>query len=120
MDMRPQLVVSGLAIATIVLAPAQSGGPQHVGRHQDARPLLRLDVETVSVGNPGNPDDTHGWGGVAYAFDIGKYEITAGQYTAFLNAVAASDPHLLYRTSMWTNPHGCGIQRHGRPGAGSA
>jgi formylglycine-generating enzyme required for sulfatase activity len=132
--MRTHLVLSGLAVGAAVvvsgaphddagglggglLASIQSAGPQHVGPHQDARPLLRLDLETVPVGNAGNPDDTHGWGGVSYAFDIGKYEITAGQYTAFLNAVAASDTHQLYRTSMWTNPHGCGIQRHGRPGS---
>ena len=46
-------------------------------------------IETVPVGNPGNADDTHGagYGGVDYVYNIGKYEVTAGQYTEFLNAV---------------------------------
>ena len=48
-------------------------------------------IETVTVGNPGNADDTHGdgYGGVDYVYNIGKFEVTAGQYAEFLNAVAA-------------------------------
>ena len=39
-------------------------------------------IETVTVGNPGNPDDIHGdgYGGVDCVYEIGKYEVTAGQY----------------------------------------
>jgi formylglycine-generating enzyme required for sulfatase activity len=101
-------------------SPASFAGlqsPQHVGPHQDARPLLGLVIETVGVGNAGNPNDTHGWGRVDYAYNIGKYEVTAGQYVVFLNAVAATDTHGLYSTAMWTNPQGCGIERHGHPGS---
>ena len=50
-------------------------------------------IDTVPVGNPGNAGDpdpaTGGYGAVDYAYNIGTYEVTAGQYTEFLNAVAA-------------------------------
>ena len=74
----------------------------------------------VTVGNPGNVADTHGagYGSVAYTYNIGKYEVTAGQYTAFLNAVAKTDPYGLYNTYMDTavNSWGCNIKRVGSPG----
>lgn len=42
--------------------------------------------------------------------------MTAGQYTAFLNAVAATDTYGLYSESM-SYAHGCGIQRSGSSGS---
>ncbi len=38
-----------------------------------------VNIETVTVGNPGNADDIHGdgYGGVGYVYNIGKFEITA-------------------------------------------
>ena len=48
---------------------------------------------------------------------IGKYEITAEQYTEFLNAVAADDTHSLYHASMAAWDRGCGIEQAGAPGA---
>lgn len=49
-------------------------------------------IETVPVGNPGNQPDTRyatpGYGSVGYTYQMGKFEVTAGQYTEFLNAVA--------------------------------
>jgi formylglycine-generating enzyme required for sulfatase activity len=76
-----------------------------------------VDIETVRVGNPGNADDTHGdgYGGVDYKYRIGKYEVTAGQYCEFLNAVADTDTYGLYNTSMWSS--GCKIQRSGESGS---
>jgi sulfatase modifying factor 1 len=76
------------------------------------------------VGNPGNAADVRydpqGFGGVGYNFRIGKYEVTAGQYTEFLNAVAADDANGLFNPSM-SNPaadtYGANIQRSGAPGA---
>ena len=72
-------------------------------------------IETVPVGNPGNPADTRyvdsGVGGVHYAYRIGKYEVTAGQYCEFLNAVAAVDAYGLYDVEMWTSGAGCKIER---------
>ena len=86
-------------------------------------PALAVDIETVPVGNPGNADDTHGdgYGGVDYTYNMGKYEVTAGQYTEFLNAVAATDTYDLYNTSMDydANPstEGCNIKRTGSSGS---
>ena len=76
-------------------------------------------IDTVTVGNPGNANDTHGdgYGGVDYVYNIGKYEVTAGQYTEFLNAVAATDIYGLYNTSMDTSSYGCQIQRSGSSGS---
>ncbi len=80
---------------------------------------LAIDVDTVVVGNPGNPDDTHGVGAgaVDYTYDMGKYEITAEEYTEFLNAVAATDTYQLYDERMWINDFGCKIQRTGDAGS---
>lgn len=79
-----------------------------------AQPVLAL--ETVWVGQPGNPPDTTGYGAVAYEYGIGKYEITIEQYVAFLNAVAATDPHALYNPAMATDLHIAGIARTGSEG----
>ncbi len=73
-----------------------------------------VDIETVYVGNAGNADDTHnaGYGAVDYVYRIGKYEVTAGQYAEFLNAVAGVDTYGLYNESMWTSNSGCKIERY--------
>ena len=80
-------------------------------------------LETVPVGNPGNAVDTRyatpGYGSVAYTYNIGKYEVTAGQYTEFLNKVAKTDTYGLYNTSMGTlvSGMGCNIKRTGLSGS---
>jgi formylglycine-generating enzyme len=80
-------------------------------------------LETVSVGNPGNAADTAahsgnsaGQGAVAYNYLVGKYEVTAGQYTEFLNAVAKTDTYGLYAISMWNDGDGCKIQQFNASG----
>jgi len=76
-------------------------------------------IATVPVGNAGNAADTRyespGYGAVAYAYNIGKYEVTAAQYTDFLNKVAKTDTYGLYNTSMDTAvySYGCNIKRSG-------
>ena len=79
----------------------------------------KIIIDTVSVGDPGNAADTTGYGAVAYSYNIGKYEVTAGQYTALLNAVAATDTYGLYATIMDTanSPYGCNIKRTGSSGS---
>jgi len=86
-------------------------------------------IETVPVGNPGNAGENSGGsepggygpdricGAVDYIYNIGKYEVTAGQYTAFLNSVAADDTYSLYHTYMWTGLFGCKIEQLGSPGS---
>jgi len=81
---------------------------------------LPVAIETVPVGNPGNPADVHQMhtsGAVDYLYRIAKFEVTAGQYTTFLNAVAAMDTYGLYNGSMWSNDRGCKIERTGDPGS---
>lgn len=75
-----------------------------------------INMEMVTIGNPGNANDSTGYGGVAYEYRIGKYEVTIGQYTAFLNAVAKSDPYGLYNPSMGTDAFIAGIARSGSSG----
>jgi formylglycine-generating enzyme required for sulfatase activity len=83
-----------------------------------------VEIETVTVGNSGNAGQISGSGGapdiicgaVHYTFKIGKYEVTAGQYCEFLNAVAATDTYGLYIGNMWSDWVGCMIQQSGTPG----
>jgi len=50
---------------------------------------------------------------VAYTYNIGKYEVTAGQYTEFLNKVGGVDTYSLYNTGMSNTSTGSGIARSG-------
>ena len=75
-------------------------------------------IDMVTIGNPGNAPDTRsvaaGIGSVDHVYRIGKYEVTAGQYTEFLNAVAQADPNFLYNTNMAILANkGCNILRTG-------
>ena len=79
-------------------------------------PAKQVDMQWVHVGNAGNANDGTGYGGVAYDYYIGKYEVTWTQYAAFLNAVAAADKYDLYNASMGSDPHG-GITRDGVSGS---
>ncbi len=76
-----------------------------------------IDYQLVTVGNPGNASDTNSFGGVAYAYKIGKFDVTIGQYATFLNAVAAIDTYLLYNTYMSTDLNSAGISRSGSSGS---
>jgi formylglycine-generating enzyme required for sulfatase activity len=63
-----------------------------------AAPLIN--IETVLIGDTNNPPDPLGeLGQVNYAFRIGKYHVTAGQYATFLNAVA-SKPKAIKNTNV--------------------
>ena len=93
-----------VAFAAFTLAP-----------QSQAQPLVAID--TVTVGDAGNTADTTGYGAVADVFAIGKYEVTIGQYTSFLNAVAATDPYLLYNPRMTTDLNVAGIAQTGSSGS---
>lgn len=79
-------------------------------------------IPTVPIGNPGNEADTRydatGFGSVGYNYRIGKDEVTAGQYTEFLVAVADTDAYGLYSPHMGepVNNLGANIQRSGSSG----
>ncbi|MDR1280748.1 MAG: SUMF1/EgtB/PvdO family nonheme iron enzyme [Opitutaceae bacterium] len=83
-----------------------------------------ISIDTVTIGGPGNAGDfsvnmqydggTTGYGSVPYTYEIGKTEVTSGQYAEFLNAVAkTADPYGLYNEGMDKNNDslGCGITR---------
>ncbi|MCX6343979.1 MAG: SUMF1/EgtB/PvdO family nonheme iron enzyme [Armatimonadetes bacterium] len=83
-----------------------------------------ITIETVAIGDAGNAGELSGagvcggygpdriCGSVGYNYNIGKYEVTAGQYTAFLNAKAnVSDTYGLYNTYMFSDTYGCKIER---------
>lgn len=76
-----------------------------------------VDYQVVAVGDPGNAADTTSFGSVAYRFSIGKYNVSIGQYTAFLNAVARTDTYGLYHPSMGTDLNIAGITRSGAAGS---
>ena len=57
-------------------------------------------LDTVFVGDDGNTEDTWGYGAVSYGYYIGKYEVSNSEYSAFLNAVAATDTYGLWHQSM--------------------
>jgi len=79
-----------------------------------------LTIDLVPVGDAGNLPDTRyhstGFGAVPRNYQIGKYEVTAGQYRDFLNAVAATDTYSLYNPSMDSDSWGCQITQHGTSG----
>ena len=106
------MTMAVLALATLLVSAAQA-----------------ITIDMASVGNPGNAPDTEvmfdgttGYGSVGYTYQIGKFEVTAGQYAAFLNAVAANDTYGLYNTWMDYSAYpddvlGCNIQRGGTSGS---
>ena len=80
-----------------------------------------MDMPLMAVGDTGNAADTTGYGAVSYDYKIGKFEVTAGQYTEFLNAVAATDTYDLYNLNMdvayKVDGSGCQIIRGGSSGS---
>ena len=78
--------------------------------------------EFVTVGDPGNANGLsalggNGYGSVGYTYQIGKYEVTYGQWAEFLNAKAKSDPTGLYNRSMTTDKVANGLTRSGKEGS---
>lgn len=106
-------IAAGLIIATVLSARATFGDVFSL-------PVGQKSLQFVTVGDSGNAadtvvisDGTTGYGAVGYVYQMGKYEVTAAQYTQFLNAVAVTDPYQIYNINMTS---GCGIQRSGSSG----
>ncbi|MCY2931693.1 MAG: SUMF1/EgtB/PvdO family nonheme iron enzyme [Planctomycetota bacterium] len=117
-------VAAGLMMAFCQAAKAQTHAPWPTDWNNWNDPAL-----WCTVGDPGNVGELSGagaggngdsriCGAVAYMYKIGKFEVTAGQYTAFLNAVATTDTYDLYNRNMDTlvNGYGCNIKRTGTSG----
>jgi hypothetical protein len=71
-------------------------------------PVHAVTIDLVTVGDPGNTNDTTNRGAVATSFQIMKYEWTNSQYVDFLNAVDASgtNPNSVYNTAMGSDVRG--------------
>jgi formylglycine-generating enzyme len=82
-----------------------------------------ITIDMVTVGNPGNANDTGGTfnGAVAYSYEIGKYDVTISRYTAFVNVADpnGTSPNGIYNASMETNPNIAGISYTSGASAGS-
>jgi formylglycine-generating enzyme required for sulfatase activity len=82
-------------------------------------------LEFVTVGDPGNAADTtmmvwdgsSGYGPVGYVYQMGKYDVTVGQYCQFLNAVAKTDTYGLYASGMATDMPTVEITQSGSSGS---
>jgi formylglycine-generating enzyme len=78
---------------------------------------LSSDIEWVTVGDPGNACDFQPqgcFGSVDSVYRVGKYEVTNAQYANFLNAVAKTDPHDLYKGNQGSGK--AGISQDGDEG----
>jgi formylglycine-generating enzyme required for sulfatase activity len=104
--MKPMKAIAALGVAFGMMAAGMTGAQA-------------ITIDTVIVGNPGNAPDLYTgslYGAVNYTYAIGKYEVNLNQYTAFLNAVAATDTYSLYNPSMATYLNIAGISRSGSNG----
>jgi formylglycine-generating enzyme len=96
-------VVALIVAVAAILGHSASAGP--------------LSIAMVPVGDPGNAADTTDYGAVAYSYSIGKGDITASQYAAFLNSVAATDTFGLYNSNMASSFAAVGIIQSGTAGS---
>ena len=76
-----------------------------------------LAYDMVPVRDAENASDVTGYGGVGYEYSIGRYEVTIGQFAAFLNAVAATDTYGLYNENMGLELNVAGIAQSGSSGS---
>ena len=80
-------------------------------------------IQFTTVGNPGNPGTgSPSVGAVGYSYQMDTFEVSAAQYTEFLNAVGKTDPFALYNTTMDRNGPvhdnaACNIVRSGGSGS---
>ena len=104
-----------MSLAIIVLVSLGASAPGDVFN----LPPGQTSLSFVPVGNPGNPSDltnVYHPGSVGYAYNIGKYEVTIGQYAEFLDSVAKTDTYGLYNSFMTTYQSTAGISRSGNAG----
>ncbi len=91
------LIAAGLCLALVAQAPAVSMEFVTVGDMGNAGELSGISAPGLGAYGVDRPNT----GAVAYGYNIGKYEVTATQYTEFLSAVAGvADPYGLYNPLM--------------------
>ena len=104
------------AVAIPVPQKEVSQDDQSIALLSDLLPANALPISWIPIGDAGNSGDSlaHQLGAVKDNFQIAQYEVTAAQYTVFLNAVATEqDPHHLYDENMEKNPAIACITRSG-------
>jgi len=83
----------------------------------------QITYQMATVGDPGNANDTGGTGNgaVNYSYQIGKYDVTIGQYAAFLNAADpnGTNPNHIYKPQMRNDLNIAGISYTSGASAGS-
>ena len=92
-----------------------------------AVPAYAVTLDMVTVGNPGNANDTintgtnPNYGAVADSYQIGKYDVTIGQYAVFLNAADpnGTNPNGIYNAFMETDLNVAGISYTSGASSGS-
>jgi formylglycine-generating enzyme len=125
-------MLRGLAAIAVVLSVAVAHADVfNMGGTRDATTGTwtgLASLEFVAVGDPGNAADTRGpsdggtkgCGSVGYVYQMGKYDVTVGQYCEFLNAVAKTDTYGVYKSDL-ADPdflyYTAGIARSGDPGS---
>jgi formylglycine-generating enzyme required for sulfatase activity len=87
-----------------------------------ALPAWAVVIQWATVGDPGNAGDPATFrGAVPYTYQIGKYDVTNGQYVEFLNAKDPGGANSLglYDPGMTSVPNVAGITFDGAAPAGS-
>jgi len=119
----PSLTVTGLTNGTSyvikVIARNAIGNSLPSANSAPVTPAL-LAMSMVTVGDPFNGVDANtGYdkGAVSYSYQIGTYDVTGSQYTAFLNAVGSTDTYGLYNTRMGTRTDVAQISQSGSSGS---
>jgi len=79
-----------------------------------------VSIDYVTVGNANNTGQVQSqgtFGAVAYAYQIGRNEVTISQYAEFLNNAAQTDTNGLWNSNMGSNANIAGITRDGSDGS---
>ncbi|MEN6452140.1 MAG: SUMF1/EgtB/PvdO family nonheme iron enzyme [Thermoguttaceae bacterium] len=122
---RRLLACAAIMVAGLSVAAAQAANVFDMGGTRNPTTGVwtgSASLEFVTVGDPGNAADPstgyvyRRYGSVGYAYQIGKYDVTVGQYCQFLNAVAKSDTYALYHSDMARDYATLGIARSGSSG----
>ena len=114
------VTVTGVAVGTSSTATITTTKSNIVGGSNTVTVASLVVVAMVRVGIPGNPADTRTrsvYGAVSYSYQIGKYDVTGLQYTAFLNAVGSTDTYGLYNASMGIYRTAAQISQSGSSGS---
>ena len=110
------VTVTGVATGTSSTATITTTRTGYTGGTANVTQTSLVAMSMVTVGNAGNAADTTSYGAVSYSYQIGAYDVTGSQYTAFLNAVGSTDTYALYNANMGTDTSVAQISRSGTAG----